>query len=175
MNGKAILNFLTCLTAITVLQSPALLHAQDGCQPIFDALTKAATTSSHSYSIHTLLGKTTSSETIYAQNKAFIRVKGKWMASPDGPKEILEQESENRKQGAATCKVVREESVNGQPATVYSLHSKTEDGTEDAQMWIAKGTGLPLRKEMDMDVGGGNMGKSHVSIRYEYGNIHPPM
>jgi hypothetical protein len=55
------------------------------------------------------------------------------------------------------------------------LHSKTENATEDAQVWIAKGTGLALREEIDMDVGGGSMGKSHASIRYEYGSIQPPI
>ena len=104
-----------------------------------------------------------------------MRVNGKWIASPDGPKEILEQQTENRKHGNATCQVVREESVDGKPATVYSLHTKSEDATEDAQMWIAKSTGLPLREEMDTDVGAGNMGKSHLSTRYEYNNIRPPM
>jgi hypothetical protein len=160
------------MTAVTLTYSA---RAADSCQPVFDALTKVVTTPSHSYSTHTKNGKPISSETIYTQGKAFIRVNGKWMKSPDDPKEILQEEAENRKHGTATCQIVREESVNGQPATVYSLHSKTDYATEDAQMWIAKGTGLPLREEMDMDVGGGTAGKSHVSIRYEYGNIQPPM
>lgn len=163
------------LVFVTFPQFIAFSYAQDSCQPVFSALTKVVTTPSHSYSTHTMHGRTTTSETVYMQDKAFIRVNGKWIASPDGPKEILEQQTENRKHGNTTCQVVREESVDGKPATVYSLHTKSEDATEDAQMWIAKGTGLPLREEMDMDVGGGSMGKSHVSIRYEYGNIRPPM
>jgi hypothetical protein len=32
---------------------------------------------------------------------------------------------------------------------------------------------LPLRSEIDMDVGG-SMGKSHRSSRYEYSNVQPP-
>ena len=175
MNLQIIFTLFTSLTVITILQWPSALHAQASCQPVFDALTKVVTTPSHSYSTHTMHDRATTSETIYTQGKAFIRVNGKWMTSPDGPKEILEQETENRKHGTATCQVVRDESVNGTPATVYSLHSKAENATEEAQMWIAKRTGLPLREEMDIDVGGGNMGKSHISIRYEYGNIQPPI
>ena len=85
---------------------------------------------------------------------------GKWIKSIEDPKEILEQEAEDRKHGTATCRIVREETFNGQPATVYSLHSKTENATEEAEMWIAKGTGQALREEIDMDVGGGAMGKA---------------
>ena len=173
MNRQIILSLLTCL--LTALQSSSKLEAQDSCQPVFHALAKVVTTPSHSYSTHTGNGRTTSDETISTQGKAFIRVNGKWMKSPEAPKEILEQEAENRRHGTATCQIARAESVNGQTATVYSLHLKTEVATEEARMWIAKGTGLPLREEIDMDVGGGNMGKSHASIRYEYGNIQPPM
>ena len=175
MHRKSIFNLFICLAALTAVQWSSTAHAQDSCQPVFDALTKVAATPNHSYSTHTMQGKTISSETVYARDKAFIRVNGKWTVSPDSPKEILEQQNENRRNGTPACKIVRQESLNGQPATVYSLHNKTENGTEDAQIWIAKSTSLPLREEMDMDVGGGNLGKSHVSIRYEYGNIQPPM
>lgn len=174
MHLRRILSLFMCFVALIAAPWSSRLHAQDSCEPVFDALTKVATTSNHSYSTHTMQGKTISGEGIYAQGKAFMRIHGKWMASPDSPKEILKEQTENRKNGAAACKIVRQESLDGQIATVYSLHNKTEDGTEDAQIWIAKSSGLPLREEMDMDVGG-SMGKSHISIRYEYGNIQPPM
>jgi hypothetical protein len=32
---------------------------------------------------------------------------------------------------------------------------------------------VPLRTELDMDVGG-SKGKSHMSMRYDYNNVHPP-
>jgi len=175
MNRQTILSLLTCLIVLVTLECSSKLEAQDSCQPVFDALTKVVTTPSHSYSTHTSNGKPTSGEVIYTQGQVLVRVNGKWMKSPEDPKKVLEQEAEDRKHGTATCQIGREESVNGQRATVYSLHSKTEVATEAAQVWIAKGTGLPLREEIDMDVGGGGMGNSHVSIRYEYGNIEPPM
>lgn len=175
MNRQTILSLLTCLIVLLTLEYSSKLEAQDSCQPVFDALTKVVTTASHSYSTHTSNGKPNSGEVIYTQGKVFVRVNGKWMKSPEDPKQVLEQEAEDRKHGTATCQIGREESVNGQRATVYSLHSKTENATEEAEIWIAKGTGRALREEIDMDVGGGAMGKSHVSIRYEYGNIQPPM
>lgn len=37
---------------------------------------------------------------------------------------------------------------------------------------VAKGSGLILRTEEDLDTGGG--GKHHISIRYEYANVRAP-
>lgn len=165
-------------SAVLVIASFSASRAQaaDSCDPVFNALTKVLTTPSHSYSTHTTSNgsKTISAEMIYIQNKGYMRINGKWMENPETPGEVLQQEQENRKNGNATCRLVRDESVNGESAALYSLHSESENGKEDAQMWISKRTGLPLREEMDMDVGGSG-GKSHLSTRYEYGNVKPPM
>lgn len=174
MNRQITFSWFMSLAVITILLWSSALHAQAACQPVFDALNKVITTPSHSYSTQTTKGKSTITETIYTHGKGFNRADGKWMSGPE-PKEVLEHETENRKRGTVSCQVVREEFVNGQPATVYSVLRKTQHVTYDGQMWISKGTGLPLRQEMDMDVDIGNMGKSHVSTRYEYGNVQPPM
>jgi hypothetical protein len=175
MNSQKSLRLLACLAVIVIGQTSSMLHAQETCGAVFDALTKVVTTPNHSYSTRTTNGKPRTSERIYVQGKAFIRVDGKWTTIHEDTTEILQQEAENRKHGTAACQVVREESVDGQRATLYSLHSETEYATQDAQMWIAKSTGLPLREEMDTDVGAGKLGKSHLSTRYEYSNIQPPM
>lgn len=168
--------FAPALAALAIISvNPSRASAADSCDPVFNALTKVLTTPSHSYSTHTTSNgsKTISAEMIYMQNKGYMRINGKWMENPETPGEILQQEQENRKNGKATCRLVRDESVNGEPAALYSLHSESENGKEDAQMWISKRTGLPLREEMDMDVGGSG-GKSHLSTRYEYGNVQAP-
>jgi hypothetical protein len=174
MNRRTSLRWLTSLAVITMLQWSFPLYAQDSCQPVFDALDKVFTTPSHSYSTYTVLGRTIVGEKIYTQGKVFRRGEGKWMKDSDDPKTLLAKEIESRKQGVANCKVVREESVNGQAATLYSLHGTTQHIKEEAQMWIARSTGLLLREEMDID-GGGSARKSHMSARYENGNIQPPM
>lgn len=174
MNRHTILSLLTCLTVVVILQWPSTLEAQDSCQPVFDALNRVVTTPSHSYSTYTMQGRTIAGEKIYTQGKAFDLEDGKWVKDSDDLKEILAKENEGRAHSTATCKIVREESVNGRPATLYSLHSKTEHATEEAQIWIAKGPGLALREEMDIDAGG-SARKSHMSARFEYGNIQPPI
>jgi hypothetical protein len=62
--------------------------------------------------------------------------------------------------------------VNGEAAALYMAHSENDDVKSDAQTWISKSKGLPLRTEEDIDTGGGD--KRHMSIRYEYGNIQAP-
>jgi hypothetical protein len=59
-------------------------------------------------------------------------------------------------------------------AAVYSTHDVSSKGVVDSQIWISRAKGLPLRQDMDIDVGGKN-GKSHSSSRYEYGDVKPPM
>lgn len=155
----------------------AFAQAADSCQPVFDALTKVATTTRHTYSTHTATfthGKPQTSETVVADGKVYIRVNGKWMHSPVSPQEMLEQEKENQAHAKGTCKFMRNELVGVEPAAVYSMHRETEEGKEDAQMWISKSTGLPLRDEQDVDLGT-TTGKEHRSTRFEYGNIRPPM
>lgn len=163
--------------ALCTVVAWAMPAKADSCDPVFNALTKVVTTPSHSYSTDTMSkgSQTTNAEMIYMQNKSYMRINGKWMENPETPGEILQQEQENRKRGKATCRLVRDESVNGEPAALYSLHSESENAAkEDAQMWISKRTGLPLREELDMDIGGSS-GKIHLSTRYEYGNVKAPM
>jgi hypothetical protein len=85
--------------------------------------------------------------------------------------QMLEQEKENREHGTATCQYLRQESVNGAAAAVYAVHSENEDVKSDGTLWIS-GKGLPLREEVDTDVG--DPAKTHHSIRYEYGNVQAP-
>ena len=167
--------FVVALTA--AIPVPPQAHAADSCQPVFDALTKVVTTPSHSYTTHTAAavngGKPRSSETIDAEGKVYMRVNGKWMHSPVSPAEVLDQEKEKREQNKSTCQFLRNESVNGEAAMLFSMHREYEEVKEDAQMWVSRGTGLLLRVEEDVD-NRGNKIKEHRSTRFEYGNIRPP-
>ncbi|HEY6764016.1 MAG TPA: hypothetical protein VI386_04540 [Candidatus Sulfotelmatobacter sp.] len=101
-------------------------------------------------------------------------MKGKWWLTPMTPDDVLQQEMENRANSKATCQFLRNESVNGEPAAVYSMRRETESRKEDGQLWISKANGRALQEEIDVD-NGGAMGKSHLSARYEYSNVKPPM
>jgi hypothetical protein len=164
-------------TSLMVMAFAAPSAASDSCQPAFDALTKALTTPHHVYTTETTPGlhggKPQQREMIYLPGKIYLRVGNKWITHPFDPKVMLRQEEENRKNGKATCQFMRNESTNGEAAALYSMQSESEDTKENAQVWISKSTGLPLREELDMDIGDSG-GQTHDSTRYEYGNIQPP-
>jgi hypothetical protein len=170
-------DFTLFVLSLLVLGQAVTARAADACQPVFEAMTKIVTTSSHSYTTHTggsNNGQLAESETIYVGGKAYMRVRGKWMQSPATPQEVLDELKENRDKGKNTCQILRSELIGGEPVTVYSVHSETEDFKEDSQMWISKVSGKVLKEEQDVDLGG-KIGKEHRSARFEYGNIHPPM
>lgn len=169
--------FTLFVLSLVVVGQAATACAADACQPVYNALTKLVTTPSHSYSVQTaplVNGKQRTVETIYVQGKIYMLAQGKWMLSPVTPSDVLEQETENEKQGKSICQLMRNESVNGEAATVYSMRRKTDTANEDGLIWISKTSGLALRKEVDMDYGG-KPGKMHLTARYEYSNVKPPM
>jgi len=168
--------FFASMVLAVFLSFAAPARATDSCQPIFDALTKVATTPSHSYTISTGVngGPPTEAETIFANGQKYIRAHGKWMRITVTSQDVLEQEKEKEEHGKSTCQLVRSESVNGEAAILYSVHREYEEVKEDGQMWVSRGAGLLLRVEEDFD-NRGNKVKEHRSTRFEYGNIRPPM
>jgi hypothetical protein len=174
-NFSRLMLLATIAIAMTVLDSPRA-RAADSCQPVFDALEKLVATPSHSYTTSTAAngGKTRTAETIMTQGKKYIRGNGKWRDTSVTTAEVLEQEKETEKNGKATCQLLRTEAVNGEAAMVYSLRRETGGFKEDSQIWISKSTGMALREEQDVDMGG-EIGKLHNSARFEYGNVQPPM
>ena len=164
------------LLSLFVIAQAATARAADACQPVFDALKKAAITPNHSYTTSSAVngGKAAETETISANGQKYIQARGKWMRIGVTSQDVLEQEKEKEEHGKSTCRLVRSESVNGEAAMLYSVNREYEGTMEDEQMWIAKGTGLPLRVEGDFD-NRGNKVKEHRSARFEYGNIRPPM
>ena len=169
--------FALCVLPSFVMGQAVTARAADSCQPVFDAMTKIVTTSSHSYTTHTggsTNGTPAESETIYVDGKTYMRARGKWMQSPATPQEVLDQLKENRDQGKNTCQVLQSELIGADSVTVYSVHSETENFIEDSQMWISKVTGRVLKEEQDVDMGG-RIGKEHRSARFEYSNVRAPM
>jgi hypothetical protein len=162
--------------ACTIACTTAVAANDNGCQPVFDAMSKMFSTPTHIYMTETAEfhpGKTTAHEVIYAGGTIYNNMQGKWIRSSMTVQQMMDQERENRKQATYTCRSIGEEMVNGQPASKYASHSETEDVKSDSQIWISRRSGLPLRLELDSDVGG-SLGKSHRSMRYEYSNVQPP-
>ena len=170
----------TGLLAAIALFTGSALAADLSCKPLADAVTiKPFTIPTHIYSTETASytgGKPRNSETIYLIDKTYVQVNGRWRVSPVTPKMLLEDTKAAQAapdiQSHSTCRLVRDEVINGEAATLYSEHTETQDGKSDSQVWISKSRGLPLKMEINKDMGGG--GKSHWVSRFEYTNVQAP-
>jgi len=167
-----------CVTLLLAGASGAYA-AGDVCQPVFEAQAKMMVTPTHIYHTETAAfrnNQTRNGEMIYTGGETgaiYVMVDGKWHRSTLTVAGMLKQEAENRAETQTTCQYVREEVVDGEAAQVYSGHSANDTDKVVFTVWISKRRGLPLKQDIDMDVGGA-MGKSHRSLRYEYTNVRPP-
>lgn len=140
------------------------------CQPLVDAAKQQIMTPHHAWV--TQGGRTT--ESIAIGGATYIQVHGTWKRSPMGAKEALDQMQENLRTATAySCQHLGNESVGGVPAAVYTSHVENQGVKADAKTWIATATGLILRQEEDMGTDDGT-GTTHMSIRWDYSNVHVP-
>ena len=139
------------------------------CKPVTDAMLKVATTPHHTRD------GSQKNETIVVDNTSYVLFNGAWHKSPMTPQQQLQQERENIKNVKVyECTPLRTESVNGIAAVAYKVHSETPDvGNSDGIVWIAPSLGLPLKTEEDITESMGP--KMHISLTWDYANIHAPV
>jgi hypothetical protein len=143
--------------------------AQGDCgQLVLAAANKVYDTPTHVYITTNMGGNTQTMEEIFAAGAIYLKVGGKWSASPMSMQEMKQLSQKNTQNNKTTCRYLKDEAVNGEMAAVYGVHDVSPKGAVDSQIWISKSKGLPLRQEDDID-------KTHNSTRYEYGNVKPPM
>lgn len=162
-------------TAALLLLASSTYAADSGCKPVYDAYQRQIVTPHHEFDVTTTAaldhGKPRSSEAIVVVDHRYVLVNGKWTAKAYDSKQALQDEKAREASldtPKATCKYLRDEPVNGEDAAVYSNVNEVVN----AQVWISKSRGLPLRQEVDVDIG--RSGKSHTSGRTDYANVQPP-
>jgi|ERR1700677_578632 hypothetical protein len=65
-----------------------------------------------------------------------------------------------------TCKYLRDETVTGEDANVYSDVFASKSGMATGTVWVSKKNGWVLKREVDVQMAG--VGKGHQSIVFEY-------
>lgn len=177
--------FVACGGTFAAGRSPLLINAgmplfanpgiDSVCQTVMDTSKKLFTTPYYVYMTESIagVGKPVSSEMVFSGGVYYTLSNGKWRLSPASLEEMKAMDERNRKNvKSMSCHYVRDDSVNGESAAVYSTHVENAEGKNDNQVWVSKIKGLILRQETDIDTGGG--GKNHLSSRYEYNNVHAP-
>jgi hypothetical protein len=159
----------------TQLAMAATPTPDGACQVVTDASEKIFTMPFHFYfAVTGADGTTTTMESIYVGGAVYSLVRGEWFRMPVSSmdmKELTEGTLKNVKN--VSCHVLRDESVNGKSATVYSFHSETERGIHDGQVWISKSKGVLLREGVDAQKPG-QSGRGHLSMRLDYNNVQAP-
>lgn len=171
-----VIMMLSGLMAVTLGAAPVRAE-KVGCKALFDSLKRQATTPNHQYftqSTGTPGAKPEMSEIINTGTARYLLLNGKWQSVPESPQAMLQREEDNEEHSKSNCRLLREEIVDGVSTRVYSEHTETGDAKSDGLIWIAKGTGLPLRQRIDVDSGNGPAGSRHVEIRVVYSGVAAP-
>jgi hypothetical protein len=163
--------------AAVLLQAPGARAQDASCKAVFNAIRLQAKTPNHQY--FTISGAEPDSnaqtnELINTGTAQFILVNGKWQSQPESPREMLKREEKNFKNSNTVCRVLRQELVEGLPATVFVEQSQTGPISSVGMLWIANGSGLPVREQINTDAGTGPAGKRHLEIRIVYTGVQAP-
>lgn len=158
------------LTLLVGGVSPAAVRADDpSCKPVIEALVMQAKVSYRG--TITARGRAAGEE-IYTATAIYRGKDGRWTKIPATPQQRLDA---NREVGASLsgCKALREETVDGQAATVYAAHSETVSPPSNSEMllWIGKSSRLPLKVDSETRMFGSRL---HISKLYRYGEVKPP-
>jgi len=169
----------TAATAIFLAVGSLPVHGAGSCQTLTDAYNKAGLAPAHLYMTEVAASRGNqprTSETINlgdANGTMYLTVNGQWRRSPVSAKELQAARARANSLDKAACEYLRDDVVNGGPATVYHIHQEDVNEKRDTTVWVSKGAGLPQRAEIDVDAGGA-AGKSHLSLRWDYKNVQAP-
>ncbi|HEX6807635.1 MAG TPA: hypothetical protein VF118_06580 [Gemmatimonadaceae bacterium] len=169
----------TTLGAV-MLATPAARAQASSCATVHAVSLKMETVPYHLYFVDSAKavaalhgGKPKVGEAISVGGVMYLLNKGKWMKSPVSMAE-MNAERDKHDWTKDTCSHLRDESVNGEAASVWRLHVVTEMSTVDTDMWISKSRGVVLKANTVTDLGGRSE-KNHASARYEYTNVRAPV
>lgn len=65
------------------------------------------------------------------------------------------------------CKYTRDESLNGEAASVYSDDFTSKTGNATGLVWISKKTGATLRQDMEVDMGAKGKGRQSIIFTFK--------
>jgi hypothetical protein len=145
------------------------------CQAVLQAVLKQTAAPVHQkVTIETAAApdKPMHNEMIRLGDTLFMQVRGQWMARPYDAAKAADDARQAMIKGEHSCTRVRSEAVDGQPAELYRVQSKTATGGSDSQIWISTASGLPLRQTITM-LEQGTVKLKH-EVRSDYTNVRAP-
>ncbi|HEY4077519.1 MAG TPA: hypothetical protein VGM26_11380 [Rhizomicrobium sp.] len=151
-------------SVLLVAATNGAFAASAACNAIDAANKKLALTPFHS--VTEMGGR--HSESVVTGGSRYIQIGKKWMKRPFDASDITSASTPT-----ATCATAGSDQVDGEAASVFTVHNATPDGTADMKYWISTSRGLPLKTETALTVPGG--AKQQISVKYDYNNIRAPI
>jgi hypothetical protein len=111
-------------------------------------------------------GKPLISHMVQTPTAKYVETDGKWVTMPISSQDMIDQLGEMLKTVKMTCRLDGSQSVNGQPASIYLVHTENDGTVSDNKIWISA-QNLPLKSEINVD------GRQYVST-YDYSDVQPP-
>ena len=165
------------LIAAAIGQSGGSAWAGDAeCKAVLDAVTKQTTVpvrQKMEMESTQAPGRKMQSELVRIGDTLYMQLAGQWHKRPyDAAKTVADAQEAMRKSNHS-CEKVRRETVNGEAADLYKVHSEGPQGTSDAEIWLSVASGLPLRQHTQMTPPSG--AKMQHDVTYEYSNVKAPI
>src|SRR5512139_993508 len=138
MIARRLLSVPISAAALAAMGPPA--HADDAtCQAVLQAVLKQTSAPVHQkVTIETAAApdKPMHNEMIRLGDTLYMQARGQWMARPYDAAKAADDARQAMAKGEHSCMRVRSEAVDGQPAELYRVQSKTTTGGSDTQIWI---------------------------------------
>lgn len=97
----------------------------------------------------------------------YVEMDGKWVSFPVSSEEMIEKLNDLLKEAKITCHLEGSSSVNGQPASIYTVHTEAGGNVSDNKIWISP-ENLPLKSET-------KIGDSEYISTYDYNDVQSPI
>lgn len=162
-----------CLLLAFTLPAAAARADEAACKAVLDAIVKLATTPvRQKVSIEGAGGRVIQSELIHLGDRMYMQLQGRWLAKPYDGQKIASDARQAMDKSEHSCTRAGSEAVEGQPALVYTIRSKTAQGSSESKVWISPSSGLPLRQHTTQIEGAAAGGKHDVL--YDYKDVKAP-
>ena len=174
MIAARLLSAAVSAAVLAVVWLPA--RADDAaCQAVLQAVLKQTAAPVHQkVTIETAAApdKPMHNEMIRLGDTLYMQARGQWMVRPYDAAKAADDARQAMTKGEHSCTRLRSEAVDGQPAELFRVQSKTATGGSDTQIWISTASGLPLRQTVTM-LEQGTVKLKH-EVRSDYANVRAP-
>jgi hypothetical protein len=115
----------------------------------------------------------TPSEMVATADKMYIHTGGSWHAMAR-PKDLSDAITAAMQEGSVGCSKTGAETIDGAATSVYQIETPDDEDIKSQTVWIADDTQLMVKAEFQLDVGGGDAGKSSTTATFSYTDVTPP-